>query len=85
MSGLNSRNCLPSLRFPLSPYIISRNIKIIVNNIRLSPVLFVWVQSLVSHIKGRTDIKGHWEEGAENNISDLRGSKYSSRKLESTA
>jgi hypothetical protein len=29
---------------------------------------FVWVQSLVCHIKVRTEIEGVWEEFAEENI-----------------
>jgi hypothetical protein len=62
-SRINSGNaCYYSVHSLWSSRLLYKNIK------ELCYLLRVWVQNLVCHTRGRTQIEGVWEQGDEENI-----------------
>jgi hypothetical protein len=47
--------------------VLFKNVKIKILQYNFTCCL-IWVSDLVSHIKGRTQLGGVWEQGAEENI-----------------
>jgi hypothetical protein len=54
------------------PILYLKSVKIKIYKIMIFTSCFVWVWNLVSHVKGRTQIEGFWEQGAWDNIGPKR-------------
>jgi len=66
---LNSGNAsYHSVHNLLSSHLLSKNLKIKIYKNNNFTCCFVCVRNLVSHTKGRTQLEGVWEQGAEENI-----------------